>query len=199
MAKRGRPTREPTAAEREKVKELQGEGAPISDIARLLKRSVPNLRKYFSLELKTGKQIAAKNSPLPFKITDAVREKVALYIGCKMMPEDVARAIGVTLEQLQGHFGEELQTGAARARAKVLDSLSDQMASGMVGATNRLEVLTAITDGENAVANAPGYTGKKAAAKVAASQAVAAGGKFAPRPAPRLVAQGGTRVDDGTE
>src|ERR1043166_126448 len=69
MSKRGRPTREPTEAEREKVRELAKNGSPVSDIAKLPRRSVPNLRKYFSLELFAEKKTKADAVDDPFNVT----------------------------------------------------------------------------------------------------------------------------------
>jgi hypothetical protein len=80
-------------------------------------------------------------------------------------------------------------------RAKVIDQLDKQMAVGMVGATNKLEALTQITEaGDEPQSQSAGYVGKKMAAQAAASAAAQAGGKFAPRPAPKLAAVGGQRV-----
>lgn len=184
MAKRGRPTRPPSEAEREKVKELSAVGSPIADIAKLVKRSIPNLRKYFPRELDYGK----KKPQAGFEPTAVQREKVIRYIGCKMKPEDVARAIGCTVEQLRAGFADELATGAAKARASVIDHLHDQMAEGLVGATNRLEVLTAGSDSDGAATRAPAQVGKKIAARLAAEQAVTgATNPFAPRPPPKLI------------
>lgn len=193
--KRGRPSREPTEAEREKVKQLVEVGTPIADIAKLLSWSVPTLRKYFSRELFSGKKIKPAST---FKPSVLHREKVIRYVGCKMRTEDVARAIGCTEEDLLEHFAEELATGHAQARAQVIDSLFDQMADDVTSATNRLEALTAFSsDPESGSSSAPGYVGKKVAARAIADAAVAEGGKFAPRNAPRLVVSGGKTVADG--
>lgn len=181
MTKRGRPANEPSDEEREKVKELVRDKAPIADIAKLLGRSIPTLRKYFSRELFFEKKI---KPPDDLKVTALMRSKVIRYIGCKMAPEQVARALGITPEQLEAHFPDELVTGQAKCRANIIDHLHDQMEEGVVGATNRLETLTALPDGVGA---APGVGGKKAAAASAAKAAASAGGRFAPPTAPKLV------------
>lgn len=184
MAKKGRPTREPTEAERNQVVELVAKNSPIADIARLLKRSEPNLRKYFSPQLFSEKK-ARKSDKAPFRITKLLREKVSRYIGCKMPPEDVARVIGCTPEELEKFFPDEIATGHAVTRANVIDHLHDQMEDGTSGATNRLEALTAPA-GPGPAAQAPGYVGKKVAANAAASAAASAGGIFAPPSGPKL-------------
>lgn len=193
MARRGRPPNEPTDKEREKVKELLAQGAPVADIAKLLKRSIPNLRKYFSKELFREKKSRA-GADFPFKITDIHRQKVVRYIGCKMKPADVARALGCSEGQLKGHFQDEIATGHARARAAVIDALHDQMDDGVIGAIKHLEALTALPDEGGSIA--AGHIGKKAAEKADASAAVAAGGRFAPRPGPKLAVVNGESITD---
>lgn len=194
MAKKGRPTREPTAEERKQVVELVKEKTPVCDIAVVLGRSEPNLRKYFSAELFSEKKSKAVKKA-PFRLTTVLREKVVRYIGCKMSPTDVARAIRCTLADLEKFFPEELATGYARYRAKVLDSLDEQMEDGTAGATNRLEALTAVPEEPDGAPGArgqgTGYVGKKVAARSAAQGAVNAGGKFAPMAPPRLVVNNG--------
>jgi hypothetical protein len=180
MAKRGRPANEPTAEERKKVKELVADKAPLADIAKLMGRSIPTLRKYFSKELFSGKKIPAADD---LKVTAHMRVKVERYIGCKMPPDQVAKVLGVTVEQLEAHFPEELATGQAKCRAKVIDALHDQMGEGVAAATKTLEAITAIPDGAPV---APGM-GKKAAAEAAAAAAAGGGGRFAPPPGPKIV------------
>lgn len=187
MANRGRPSRPPTDAERDKIKALVELNAPIADIAKAVERSVPNLKKYFAALLIFPK----KNKPgSNFNPTQAQREKVILYIGCKMSPADVARVIGCTEDELKIHFENEVSTGRAKYRAKVLDKLDVQMDAGTVGATNRLEALTVILDPESKEPGADRIgpnVGKKAAGAAAASAAAKSGGTFAPPAPPRLV------------
>ncbi len=192
MSKRGRPTKEPSAEDRAKVKELLVGGAPLSDVAKLMGRSVPNLRKHFKSELFSGKKIAAKKKEPSRKVTAEMRAKVERYIACKMTPRQVAYAMDyktdAEFENFKADFGLELEVGAAKYRAKVIDRLDEQMIGGVVGATNKLEALTQIIEGDQAPASqAPGYVGKKVAAKAAAAAAAAAGGKFAPPAPPKLV------------
>lgn len=199
MAKRGRPTKEPTPEDRAKVKELLAEGSPISDLAKMFGYSAPTFRKYFSSEIFTGKKIVENSLPAR-RITDEMREKVKRYIGCRMPPQQVALAVGYEtpeeFEAFKVDFQRELAVGAAVYRAKVLDRLDQQMTGGMVGATNKLEALTQITErGDEPLSQSPGYVGKKEAANAAAHAAAAAGGKFAPRVPPRLAAVGGQRID----
>jgi hypothetical protein len=188
MAKRGRPTKEPSAEDRAKVKELLADKAPITDLAKLFGYSAPTFRKYFSVEIFTVKKIVEKSRPVR-KVTDEMREKVKRYIGCKMAPEKVALAMGYEapedFEDFKADFLRELAVGQAVYRAKVLDRLDAQMTGGMVGATNKLEALTQITDaGDEPQSQSAAYVGKKAAASAAAANAAAAaGGKFAPPPA----------------
>ncbi|MEI9995107.1 MAG: hypothetical protein WDM91_10965 [Rhizomicrobium sp.] len=203
MAERGRPPKEPTPGQRGKVQELLGAGAKIAKVAKLFDLSVPTFRKYFSAEILAVKKIAeaAKAGQSSFKPTKTHRDDVAFFIGCNMKPVDVARAIGCTEDELRQHFPDELATGKALARAEVLRNLRKQMVDdGLVGATNRLEALTQIVDLEAPPASAaPGYVGKKVAARADAAAAVAAGGRFAPRPAPKLAAVNGEAVVDDVD
>ena len=199
MTKRGRPTKQPTAQERAKVSELLANDAPLSDIAKLLGYSLPTLRKYFQSEIFSGKKIKQPEKPVRV-VTSEQREKVKRYVGCKMPLRKIAFALGYEAEDdftaFQSDFAREIEIGDAVYRAKVLDQLDKQMVGGVAGATNKLEALTQIIEpGEASQAQTPGYVGKKGAAAVAASDVAANGGKFAPRTPPRLVANGGQRVD----
>lgn len=184
MTKRGRPSYVPTDEEKEKVKQLVAVSAPIADIAKALGKSEPTLRKYFSAYLIFPK----KNKPAPeVQITQAQRDKVILYLGCKMSVADVGRVFGLTVEQMEQHFPEELATAHAKYRAKVLEKLDAQMDVGTVGATNRLEAITVIPDGDESPGERKGpHVGKKAGAAAAAGAAIIGGGRFAPRPSPKI-------------
>lgn len=67
MKKRGRPTKKATAKDKKKVKELLAEDAPVTEIAALLKLSVPTFRKLFAAELISGKK--KKATAAKYKIT----------------------------------------------------------------------------------------------------------------------------------
>lgn len=198
MAKRGRPTKEPSAKDRAKVKELLGEKATVAEMARLFGYSVPTFRKYFHAELFAAKKLVENSKPAR-KITDEMREKVKRYVGCRMPIQQVAFALGYEgeddLDAFKDDFRREIAVGAAVYRAKVIDRLDAQMMGGMVGATNKLEALTQITEaGDEPQSQSAAYVGKKVAAQAAANAAAAAGGKFAPRQAPKLAAVGGQRI-----
>lgn len=195
MGKRGRPTKEPSAQDRAKVAELLAQDAPITDLAKLFGYSPPTFRKYFRAEILSAKKLSEPAKPTR-RITDDMREKVMRYVGTNMPAEDVALLLGYRgegeYEDFKRDFATELRCAKAAVRAKVVDQLHAQMAAGIVGATNRLEALTQITEEGDTPAHAnPGYVGKKAAAKAQANAAAQTGGKFAPRTPPRLVAAGG--------
>jgi DNA invertase Pin-like site-specific DNA recombinase len=59
----GRPTKEPTADDKAKVKELLAKSVPIEDIAKLVGLSKPTFRKYFQTEIFAGKKLLALLSP----------------------------------------------------------------------------------------------------------------------------------------
>jgi hypothetical protein len=56
MAKRGRPTKEPSAEDRAKVAELLAVNSPVSELARLFGYSAPTFRKYFQLNYLPAKK-----------------------------------------------------------------------------------------------------------------------------------------------
>jgi hypothetical protein len=189
MAKRGRPPFDPTADQRKKVQQLSVDGHSVADIARLMKISKPVLSREFSEELISGKKIrgAPKTPPLKIKITTALKDRVRRLIGAKMPVEDVAVAIGCTKEQLEENFADEIKTGEIHLRAKAIDDLVKQSATGKVAATNQLLAITApSTETANQPA-VPGTAGKKAAATANAQRIAASGGKFAPPAPPKLV------------
>jgi hypothetical protein len=172
MAKRGRPTKMPSAADRAKVKELLANKAPLSDIAKLLGFSIPTLRKYFPSEISSEKKSGTPKRPAR-KVTDAQRDKVKRYIGCKMPVEQVALVLGYEgaddLDAFKEDFAREIEIGSAVYRATVLDKLNDQMVAGTMGATNRLETLTQMGDPSAPAAKAGGV-GKKEAAQDRANE-----------------------------
>lgn len=202
MGKRGRPTKEPSAQDRAKVAELLAEDAPITDLAKLFGYSPPTFRKYFHAEIFASKKINEPAKPSR-RITDEMREKVKRYVGTKIPAGDVALLLGYDageFDEFKSDFAIELRVASVSIRAKVVDQLHAQMAAGIVGATNRLEALTQITDEGDVPAHVnPGYVGKKAAAKAQASAAAQAGGKFAPRTPPRLVAAGGQLLAESSQ
>lgn len=186
MANRGRPAREPTPDQRKKVVDLLAAKAPLGDIAAMMGYSKPTFRKYFSAELISAKKSEEEKLP-PLKITDVMREKVVRYIGCQMSPEQVADVLDITVEQLEANFAAELAKGQSKYRAKVLDMLDQEATKeGTIGAINRLEALTVIPAPEDPKVPGAHIIGKKAAQRASAGAAASAGGKFAPRPAPKL-------------
>lgn len=159
------------------------EGASQRVIGLALGRSAPNLRKFFALEL--GLENKAGSETPSFKITAAMRQDVAMLAACNEPQELIAKAIGVSEDQLVQFFTEELEGGASRYRLKSLHRLEKLADGGNPSAIRQLVALTASAEATRAPA--PGYVGKKATAAADAETAVAEGGKFAPRQAPRLV------------
>lgn len=196
MSGRGRPGREPTPAERKKVKEFIAERASQRVIAAALERSVPNLRKYFAAELGLEKKSGPEEPP--FKITAQMREDVALMAACNEPRGRIAKAIGVGDEDLQRFFAEDLEIGAARYRLKTLQRLERLADTGNLGATKQLTSLTAGSADAADSGSAPGFVSKKAAAKAEADATVAGGGRFAPRSPPRLATVSGKPVGGGS-
>ena len=204
MAKRGRPTKEPSAEDHAKVKDLLGKKVPIADLALMFGMARPTFRKYFQAEILSGKKSADKLPPSR-EITDAGREKVKLYLGYGMDPADIALVLGYTgpdeLQNFINDYALELRIGRAVTRAQTIDRLDQQSRGGLIGATTKLEALSRPMPTKEGAAGAPAteYVGKKASAEAAAQAAAAGGSKFAPRQPPRLVVNGGHRVDGKPE
>lgn len=202
MGKRGRPAKEPSAEDRAKVADLLAKKVPIEDLAKLFLMSKPTFRKYFQSEIFAGKKTGDKSKPTR-EVTQAHRDKVKLYLGYGMSPEDIALVLGYTgddeFDQFRSDFKLELRIGKAETRAATIDLLVKQSAGGLIGATTKLEALSrpAADKADTGNAGTSEYVGKKATARADAAAAVAAGGKFAPRGAPRLVASGGKPVEGG--
>ena len=202
MGKRGRPAKEPSAEDRAKVADLLAKKVPIEDLAKLFLMSKPTFRKYFQSEIFAGKKTGDKPKPTR-EVTDAQREKVTKYLGFGMSSEEVSLVLGYTgdgeYDQFRADFALELRIAKAVARATTIDRLDEQSRGGLVGATNRLEVLSRppVDKTDTGNAGTSEYVGKKATARADAAAVVAAGGKFAPRGAPRLVASGGKPVEGG--
>lgn len=201
MAKRGRPGKTIAAADRKKVAELLAEGAPIGDVAKMVGLSAPTFRKYFRTEIDVAKRDRANPRPSR-KISEAQREKVRRYIGCRMTVQQVAYVLGYQgpddLADFKRDFAVEIEIGAALYRAKVIDRLDTQMDAGVTGATNRLEAMTQIAPAEGVFKSREEpepYRGKKQAAIDDAEAAVSAGSKFAPRGGLRVATSGGKVVE----
>lgn len=202
MGKRGRPAKEPSAEDRAKVADLLAKKVPIEDLAKLFLMSKPTFRKYFQSEIFAGKKTGDKPKPSR-EVTQAHREKVKLYFGYGMSPEDIALVLGYIgegeFDQFCADFKLELQIGKAETRATTIETLVKQSNAGLIGATTKLEALSRppADKTDTGHAGTSEYVGKKASARADAAAAVAAGGKFAPRGAPRLVASGGKPVEGG--
>jgi hypothetical protein len=199
MTKRGRPSKEPTSADRAKVSELLANDAPLSDIAKMLGYSLPTFRKHFRAIIFAVKKTKTAEQPQR-TVTADQRAKVKRYVGCKMPLRKIAFVLGYDTDDdfdaFRTDFAREIEIGDAVYRAKVLDRLDEQMSAGMIGATNKLESLTQIADDADGQAASPGYVGKKTAAKADAAAMIGDGSKFAPRGTPRLAAVNGKSVGD---
>ena len=67
-----------------------------------------------------------------FSPTDEQRRIVEAMTGYGIPQQDIARVIGIHEESLRKHFREELDTGAARANARVAEFLFER-ATGQRG------------------------------------------------------------------
>lgn len=113
--------------------------------------------------------------------------------------EVIARAIGIDVDTLRKHFGEELADGHAKRRKEVVGLLFASAKKGNISAQRKLEEMGRGLDkvrDEPRIPEAERTLGKKAAAQADADAAVAEGGKFAPRAGVRLAAVGGKPVGE---
>lgn len=199
MAKRGRPSKEPTPEQRAKVIDMLAKKVAIMDCAAMLGMTHPTFKKFFQNEILSSKKITGTSRPSR-EVKEEHRTKVSFLLGCGMEPEDVALVLRYVgdgeFENFQTDFAFELRVGKADTRAQFLERVDKQSQGGLIGATAKLEALSRAATSKPTAPSAPAeYIGKKNAAAAAASTVAAAGGKFAPRTPPRLVANGGQRVD----
>ena len=203
MGKRGRPSKAPSAEDRAKVAEMLAKEVPIADLAKMFGMTPPTFRKYFHSEFLSRKKIAVDKKPTR-TVTTEDRARVSLYLGYGMPPEKVALVVDYigpdAFEDFKSDFAVELAVADAKTRAMTIDTLVQQSKAGSAAATNKLEMLSRppVTDDASgrvkpATSN---YVSKKEQAKADAAVAIASGGMFAPRAAPRLVASGGKPVDE---
>lgn len=76
----------------------------------------------------------ARRGRPPFKPTKEQRDIVESTSGYGIPHDQIARLIGITKPTLEKHFRNELDVGAAKANAKVVESLYEQAVGGNVTA-----------------------------------------------------------------
>jgi DNA-binding CsgD family transcriptional regulator len=192
----GRPSYQPSDEDRAKVRTLAEARVALAEIARQLDVSKKTLLKHFATELgreetseegrgKTGQR--GKTLPA-FEASPEQREAVEILAASKIVTrEEIADRIGVSVETLEHHFAEELRRGPAKRNTDVLIATQKLAAAGNVSAQR---LWLTITGGaiSKATTNAKSPAmGKKEQATANAHQAFGGGGRFAPRPAPKLV------------
>lgn len=69
-----------------------------------------------------------------FKVTPALKRKVAISAGGGMSHEEIAITLGISRNTLEKHFALELSTAAYQKRFEVLDSLHKAAKKGSVAA-----------------------------------------------------------------
>jgi predicted transcriptional regulator len=123
-----------------------------------------------------------------------VYEKVEVLAAGGMLQDDIADALGITAPTLRKYFRPELGKAAARQRARVLNVLAEQADKGNVSAAkaylaeiDKHQAAASVKARENRAPAANAVRlGVKDQRQAAAGRVAAAGGKFAPPPAPRL-------------
>jgi hypothetical protein len=133
----------------------------------------------------------------PFKPTLKQRELVEQMRYCAEPVTVIARAIGIDEDTLKKHFHDELADGHANRRGEVVGYLFDAAKKGNVTAQKKLEEMGRGVGAAESARSVEPKTGKKAAAQADADAAVAAGGRFSTRTAPRLAVVGGAPVEEG--
>jgi hypothetical protein len=69
-----------------------------------------------------------------FKVTPALRKRVAIASGGGMSHEEIAIGLGISRNTLEKHFEAELSAGAYRRRLEVLDAMHKSAIHGNVAA-----------------------------------------------------------------
>jgi hypothetical protein len=107
------------------------------------------------------------------EVSDEERRQVEILIGGGMSQDDIARAIGRTLETLRRHFVEELRCGRAKSRAAVIVAQFETALKGNASAQDKYLGKSQV--GTNVPADPlparPLRLGKKDVAQLAASRA----------------------------
>lgn len=192
----GRPAFEPTDEQRQSVEQWIQVPVSIEEMARRVGCTSKTFRKAFAAEL--GKNsVETERAPKapPFQATDDQKRAVLIMAAAHGPEEEIACALGITVDLLQQHFVRELRDGPSIGYREGVESLFNQMKAGNTAATkawlilnmqgDRMARTKVIPAPEQPAAN--GLKGKKQQADEAARGVVAGGGLFAPPTAPKLV------------
>lgn len=193
----GRPAFEPSDEQRTSVEAWVQADVPIEEMARRIGITSKTFRKAFAglLGKKPGETVNTEAAPKapPFQPTDEQRRAVLIMAAAHGPEEEIARAIGVSVDMLNAHFAKELCDGPSIGYRDGVESLYNSMKAGNVAATKAWLILNMQGDRIAApkaaeiqpAANA--MKGKKEQADENARAAAASGGVFAPPSPPKLV------------
>ena len=71
-----------------------------------------------------------------------MRRKVEQYVCCGMSQDEIADVFGISDETLRKHFAIELQCGARKKRAEIIDMLFTTARKGNVTAQKKIEEMS---------------------------------------------------------
>jgi transposase-like protein len=193
----GRPSFLPSQEQRDQVSAWLQERVSIEEMARRIGVTSKTFRKSFAAQLpqKSGETVKTESAPAPPPYQPSPEERrVVLIMAAVHGPEDeIARALGISVEQLNASFAKELSDGPAIGYREGVESLYDQMKARNTTATKAWLILCAQADrmaqpkGIESQPASNGLKGKKEQAAEAAQNAVSAGSRFAPLAPPKLV------------
>lgn len=185
----GRPSFKPTADQVAKVAQWIEAKVSIEEMARRLTLAPKTFRKHFAEQLgispvitdrtKPGDPVAAVRSA--FRPTAEQRELALILAGAQLSKSEIARKMGITPDELEEHFQDELVQGPVKCKADILQAMFYAGKGGNVAAAK----VYLVFNGQSAPDNpdhpidqpaALGLLGKKAAANAGAPTAQAGTG-----------------------
>lgn len=141
------------------------------------------------------RELPDKRGRRKLRFPDEVYEKVEVLSAGNLTQEEIADAIGVSVPSLRKYFRPELDKALSRQKAEALSLLAAQARKGNVSAIkawnaelDKQRAAGALRERERPAPRASAARkGKKEERQEAADSVAAAGGKYAPGAAPKLV------------
>lgn len=139
------------------------------------------------------RELPSKRGRRKLRFPEQVYERVEVLAAGNLTQEEIADAVRISVPTLRKYFRPELDRGLARQKAEALELLAAAARKGNVTAIrawnaelDKQRAAEAVKGRERPAANAV-RVGIKDQRQAAAGKVGAAGGKFAPPPAPRLL------------
>lgn len=175
----GRPRFKPTAEQIKQVEIWVKAKVAIEKMAERLALAPKTFRKHFAEQLgliaaetvDAGLEMARPKTSV-FRPTDDQREMALILAGARLSHGEIARKMCVSVEMLEEHFAAELESGPAKCKADILNSMFYAGKGGNVAAAKVYLVFNGQDDASVEIQPAAaGIKGKKEQAAIAARSA----------------------------